>query len=358
METAPEITTGELHEFLLNTAVVAPVMIHGAPGIGKTAIIEQFAESLGMECVSLLGSQLAPEDIIGVPRIEGHVSVFCPPRNIARDEPYVLFLDELNASSPDVQKAFYSLIHERRLGEYRLPKDSIVVAAGNRSSDNAIVRQMSSALINRMVHVTLRVSVDAWLEWAVHAGVHPVVHEYVRQHPAQLWRKPPKEERTFSTPRAWELLSRMMLSWGDDHLTSQRVGLLARSVLSPSDAQQFEVWFRNSDRLFLLNHIIKGTRAWPQEPSERELLHYLTLAFRDQIIKELPANAEKLSANTKKFQARALELMRSLADIAPDLAQMVIVANENGDSIPDWFLLAIGEELPNIVARHKPQIPA
>ena len=40
---------------------------------------------------------------------------------IARDEPYVLFLDELNACSHEVQKAFYSLIHERRIGEYALP---------------------------------------------------------------------------------------------------------------------------------------------------------------------------------------------------------------------------------------------
>lgn len=67
--------------------------------------------------MSLLGSQLAPEDIIGMPRIEDGVSRFCPPKMIARQEPYCLFLDELNACSHEVQKTFYSLIRERRIGE-------------------------------------------------------------------------------------------------------------------------------------------------------------------------------------------------------------------------------------------------
>ena len=88
---------------LLNVAVARPVFIWGAPGIGKSSIVESFAESLGLSCISMLGSQLAPEDIIGVPQIIGGKSVFCLPRMIARDEPYCLFLDELNACSQEVQ---------------------------------------------------------------------------------------------------------------------------------------------------------------------------------------------------------------------------------------------------------------
>ena len=48
-----------------------------------------FAEEVGLPCVSLLGSQLAPEDIIGIPRINGETSEFLPPKMIARKEPYV-----------------------------------------------------------------------------------------------------------------------------------------------------------------------------------------------------------------------------------------------------------------------------
>ena len=159
------VTQKQLSEFLLNVAIVRPVFIWGPPGIGKSSLVQQFAADVGLPCVSLLGSQLAPEDIIGVPQIIGGVSRFCPPSLIARNECYCLFLDELNACSHEVQKAFYSLIHERRIGEYVLPQGSIVIGAGNRAQDSAIVKPMSSALLNCLVHVHLKVSHRDWLEW-------------------------------------------------------------------------------------------------------------------------------------------------------------------------------------------------
>ncbi|MEZ4726206.1 MAG: MoxR family ATPase [Caldilineaceae bacterium] len=154
----PTVSLGqkELSTFLLNVAIVRPVFIWGPPGIGKSSLVEKFAADVGLPCVSLLGSQLAPEDIIGVPQIVDGKSRFCPPAMIARDEPYCLFLDELNACSHEVQKSFYSLIHERRVGDYYLPTGSIVIGAGNRAQDSAIVTPMSSALLNRMVHVQLQ----------------------------------------------------------------------------------------------------------------------------------------------------------------------------------------------------------
>ena len=153
------VTQTDLSDILLNIAPVRPVFIWGAPGIGKSALVEQFADAVGLPCVSLLGSQLAPEDIIGIPQIKNGTSEFLPPKMIARTEPYVLFLDELNACSQEVQKAFYSLIHERRVGEYHLPAGSVVIGAGNRAQDSAIVKTMSSALINRMFHVQLKADV-------------------------------------------------------------------------------------------------------------------------------------------------------------------------------------------------------
>ncbi len=97
MNSAYTVTQKQLSGFLLNVALVRPVFIWGPPGAGKSSLVTQFAEELGLPCVSLLGSQLAPEDIIGVPQIIDGTSRFCPPRTIARKDPYCLFLDELNA---------------------------------------------------------------------------------------------------------------------------------------------------------------------------------------------------------------------------------------------------------------------
>ena len=177
------VTQDELLEVLLQVAPVRPVFIWGAPGIGKSALVEKFADEVGLPCVSLLGSQLAPEDIIGIPQIRGETSEFLPPKMIARKEPYVLFLDELNACTQEVQKAFYSLIHERRIGEYHLPEGSIVIGAGNRAEDSAIVKTMSSALLNRMFHVQLKADVGQWIKWAQAEGLHPWVIDYIIQRP-------------------------------------------------------------------------------------------------------------------------------------------------------------------------------
>ncbi len=211
------VTQEDLLEILLNIAPSRPVFIWGAPGIGKSALVEQFAAEIGLPCVSLLGSQLAPEDIIGIPQIRGETSEFLPPKMIARKEPYVLFLDELNACSQEVQKAFYSLIHERRIGEYHLPEGSIVVGAGNRIQDSAIVKTMSSALINRMFHVQMKADARQWIKWAQRTQLHPWVIDYIIQRPDHLFSEAPKTEEPFSTPRSWHMLSDALAEYGADN---------------------------------------------------------------------------------------------------------------------------------------------
>src|SRR5436189_2440702 len=138
------------------------------PGVGKSEMVYEAAAEASLPCRSLLGTQIAPEDVSGIPRIVGERSVFCPPRVLLpeKPEPFCLFLDELPACSPDVQKAFYSLLLERRLGEHPLAPGTWVVAAGNRVEDRSLVRALSSALVNRVVILNVRVDTKEWLVWA------------------------------------------------------------------------------------------------------------------------------------------------------------------------------------------------
>ena len=65
------VTQNDLMDILINVAPSRPVFIWGAPGIGKSALVEKFAADMGLPCVSLLGSQLAPEDIAGRVEVTG-----------------------------------------------------------------------------------------------------------------------------------------------------------------------------------------------------------------------------------------------------------------------------------------------
>jgi len=339
----------ELLDVLLNVAITRPVFIWGAPGIGKSSIVESFADSLGLPCVSMLGSQLAPEDIIGVPQIIDGKSVFCPPRMIAREEPYCLFLDELNACSQEVQKAFYSLIHDRRIGEYHLPGDSIVIGAGNRAQDNAIVKPMSSALVNRMLHVELVASHRVWLDWAGQNGIHPFILEYIGLRPDHLWKQPPKTEEPFSTPRSWHILSDALHSYGDA-INDKQLDIIASGCLSPSHATHFRAFIKQIKSRYALSAIISGEQKWPDKPEDRDTLYFLAQSFRAQLIKELPPDKKKLSSSVQTLAIRAKMRMKELADICMEIAQM-IVAEEEDSGLPDWFVVEVIRDLPRLAAR-------
>ena len=258
-----------------------------------------FAESVGLPCVSLLGSQLAPEDIIGVPQIVDGKSRFCPPTLIARDGAYCLFLDELNACSQEVQKAFYSLILDRRIGEFNLSPGTIVIGAGNRIEDAAITRPLSSALVNRLVHVQLRASARDWLDWAGEAGVHELVVSYISNRSDHLWSKPPKHEEPFSTPRAWDMLSKAIGAYGPS-VSIEDIKVLASGLLTPAHAQQFVAFARLRERQHDLSAILKGERRWPDKPEERDILYFLTQQLRDRLIKELPEDEDKRAAANRR----------------------------------------------------------
>lgn len=349
MNVAQTLTPKALADFLLHVAVVRPVFIWGPPGIGKSSIVQQFAKEVGLPCVSLLGSQLAPEDLIGVPQIVDGKSRFCPPTVIARDEPYCLFLDELNACTHEVQKAFYSLIHERRLGEYHLPEGSIVLGAGNRAQDSAIVKPMSSALVNRMVHVQLQASHRDWLEWAHQNEVHPLVLDYLRNRPDHLWSQPPKTEEPFSTPRSWHMLSDALREYGED-VTDTALELLAFGCLTPSHAGQFKAFVKQVRSKYRLSAILEGKMGWPHAPEDRDVLYFLSQSLRAQLVKELPTTRDAVAPHHRELAHRAKALLKELASISFEMAQMV-VARQDGQGLPDWLLLEIVRDLPRLVEK-------
>ena len=350
MDGAVTLTQRELSEFLLNVAPVRPVFIWGAPGIGKSALVTQFAESLGIPCVSLLGSQLAPEDLIGVPQIVDGTSRFCPPRTIARPESYCLFLDELNACSHEVQKAFYSLIHERRVGEYELPEGSVVIGAGNRAQDNAIVKPMSSALMNRMIHVHLRASHRDWLAWAGENGIHSWVMEYIGMRPDHLWSRPPATEEPFSSPRSWHMLSDSLHEFGEE-IDDAMLGILAFGCLTSHHAGQFRAFVKQLRNRYAIASILKGELRWPDAPEDRDVLYFLAQSFRAHLAKELPPRSEGISPEAAQAAHAAKALLKQLARISLEIAQMVVAESEDGTALPAWFLAQAARDLPRIVVK-------
>jgi MoxR-like ATPase len=236
------VTLAQAKEIIRSMAHQQSILLLSGPGVGKSDIVYQAAAAAALPCRSLVGTQIAPEDVSGIPRIIGERSVFCPPRVLLpeKPEPFCLFLDELPACTPDVQKAFYALLLERRLGENPLPAGTWVVAAGNRVEDRALVRALSSALVNRVIILHVRVDVGEWLAWARAQSVRKDVLQFIEDNPAALDRAVPDKPAPFSTPRAWASLGRALdLLQAAGSLTPSLRLALARGRLTPADAEAY-----------------------------------------------------------------------------------------------------------------------
>ena len=243
------------------------------PGVGKSEMVYQAAREARLACRSLLGTQIAPEDVSGVPRIVGERSVFCPPRVLLPEspEPFCLFLDELPAAAPDVQKAFYSLLLERRIGEHELPRGTWVVAAGNRVQDRALVRSLSSALVNRVTILHVRVDAEEWLAWGRANGVRADILNVISFMPDALMRPVPADPQPFSTPRAWALLSRAIdMAEASGILSRETRRALAFGRLSPEDAAVYCALAEEAiGAMHPLEHYIEEPGALPKGDAAR-----------------------------------------------------------------------------------------
>ena len=263
------------------------------PGVGKSEMVYQAAAEAGLPCRSLLGTQIAPEDVSGIPRIVGERSVFCPPRVLLPETPerFCLFLDELPACAPDVQKAFYSLLLERRLGEHALPLGTWVVAAGNRVQDRALVRSLSSALVNRVSILNIRVDVQEWIDWATVNGVRPDVVNFISYMPDALMRPVPADPQPFSTPRSWTLLSRgLALAESAGVLTRELRRALAFGRVSAEDAAVFCALSEETiQRMQPLTHYIEHPENLPNGDAARWfILNCIRLQVRDGRLHGVP----------------------------------------------------------------------
>lgn len=353
----PHITLdiSQLKEFLLAVAPSRPVFIWGPPGIGKSSVINQFSQELGMECVPLLGSQLASEDLIGIPQIVGNVSRFVPPSLIVREKEYCLFIDELNIASQEVQKSFYSLILDKRVGEYVLPDGSIVIGAGNRAADSSLVKQLPAALVNRMIHIHLKVNHRLWLDWANNNEIHPWVIEYIQNRPKQLSTEiAPTNEEPFSSPRSWEAVSdglKELEKISSLETKNLLIDALLFGSLTSEHATQFKAFIKNISYRYSIPKLLKGEVKWPDDPKDRDVLLFLVHSVRDYLLKELPKKAENINNEKKMLVIDVKNALKSLTHIDAEFAQHILSTDEENEMLPTWFLTEITKELPRLLMK-------
>ena len=210
-----------------------PLFMWGPPGIGKSDIVGQITKQLkNSHLIDIRLSLWEPTDIKGIPyyAANDNVMAWAPPQELPTEEfaaqfdNIVLFLDEMNSAAPAVQAAAYQLILNRRVGQYKLPDNVLIVAAGNREADKGVTYRMPAPLANRFVHIELAVNFDDWFSWAVENKIHNDVVGYLTLAKKDLYDFDPKSpSRSFATPRSWSFVSELLDDDDDENTTTDLV---------------------------------------------------------------------------------------------------------------------------------------
>lgn len=141
-------------------------MLLGEVGIGKSSFFEALGKELNTQVFSLSCNQLADKaDLTGarlVPTDDNkYKQVFFPHETImnaikyAEENPRetpLLFLDEINRTTPDVTSALLSIPTARKIGSVELPSNLRVAVAGN---DKGNITSLDEASISRfmLIHI-------------------------------------------------------------------------------------------------------------------------------------------------------------------------------------------------------------
>lgn len=189
------------------------VFIWGPPGVGKSRVCKQVSIEEKIDFVDLRLALMDPTDLRGIPVPEDGKAKWLPPSALPTEGRGILFLDELNLAPPLVQASAYQLVLDRKLGEYELPKDWCVIAAGNKIEHGANAYKMAVPLRNRFVHIDFETHIDDWREWAIQNDIQSEVVEFISFRPDLLFQFDSKrQENAFPTPRSWEFTSKIMKS--------------------------------------------------------------------------------------------------------------------------------------------------
>lgn len=300
--------------------LMPPIMLWGAPGLGKSQGVRQLGSSLKKAVrrdahitdVRLL--LFNPVDLRGIPvaDVANSTAIWLKPKIFDLDPSdgviNILFLDEISSAPPSVQAAAYQIVLDRAVGEHKLPDNCIIIAAGNRVTDRSVAWQMPRALANRLCHMEIICDPDSWRRWAISTGVHELVCAYMARRPDQLHNPPDADDDTaYPSPRTWEMASNVLLYAAPD--IDAAFPLLCGCIGSGA-ATEFSAFFRIGMDIPPMKDIFSG--KCPKRPKKPDALYALVSAM-----------ASYASLNRDNFSALNNSISYAM-DLPPEFSTLLI----------------------------------
>lgn len=262
-------------------------MLWGPPGVGKSEVVgktlvNRLRELTGKE-VNFFDIRLLlfnPVDLRGipVPDADREFAKWLRPTIFNLDPSpeviNIILLDEITAASPTVQASAYQLTLDRKVGEHRLPDNTIIIAAGNRVQDKGVVYKMPTPLANRMTHFEIYASLEDWKEWAIPHGINELVIGFLNFRENLLHKFDPNaDDVAFPTPRAWAFVSKYL---GIYRNVDKAYPMIAGTV-GEGTAVEFRSFVKTFGKLPNIDNILDGKEV--EVPDKPDVLYALSAAL-------------------------------------------------------------------------------
>lgn len=218
--------TGYLHKNQENQYVMRernrlPIYLEGAPGIGKTEIVEQLCEELEIGFVSFSMVHHTRNSLLGLPVIQElaggeRYTTYTRSEVIAKvmeqveegKTEGVLLVDEFPCMSETIMPAMLAFLQTKNIGQHKLPEGWVIVLCGNPPEYNKASRKFDSAILDRIRKISIVFEAESFLEYGVKIGLNKVILDYLELYPAHAYRCfESGGEKELVTCRGWENLS-------------------------------------------------------------------------------------------------------------------------------------------------------
>ena len=325
----------EFGNYRLPTERQRPVFLLGAPGIGKTAIMEQIAQDLDVGFVSYSMTHHTRQSALGLPFIakktydgvEYDVSEYTMSEIIAAvydsmeatgKREGILFLDEINCVSETLTPAMLQFLQYKIFGRHRVPDGWIVVTAGNPPEYNRTAHDFDIATWDRLKRIDVEPDFAAWRDFAVETGVHPAVLTYLDIERDHFYRvETTVDGKSFVTARGWDDLSAMMKLYEEQGIPVDEL-LIGQYVQNAEIAKRFSVYYDLFTKYradYQIDRILAGE-------AERGVLDRAREAAFDERVSLMGLITDALGSRLRDavLEERAVEFMHGrLAALRDDL---------------------------------------
>ncbi len=247
-------------EYRIPPASQRPVFLIGPPGIGKSAVMEQIAQELGIAIVSYSMTHHTRQSALGLPILEKKIfdgreytvctysmsEIFGAIHQTMEESGIregILFLDEINCISETLMPSMLQFLQYKRFGEHKLPPGWVVVTAGNPPEYNRSARSLDIVTLDRLKMIEVDSDYDAWRQYASAHGVHRAVTGYLDANRENFYSvEIDAGEKSYVTARGWEDLSQVLFLMEEEQLSVDE-NLVIQYIRNRSVARAFTLYY-------------------------------------------------------------------------------------------------------------------